>query len=121
MNLSEAGFCFQHDTARADEVRAMRAAGGSASGKAKRDRRATLPAAGTVPKVPKTLDDAARYAAWLPDATVRGLIDARTSHEASVALREFRMAAEKRDLADEVARLRKELQDARLARRGKDE
>ncbi len=111
LGLGENGLCMNHDPDRQAVAREVRAAGGRATGAARRAARVTLP--GDVPAVPKTLDDAARYFAWLTNAIVTGRLDARSGHEAAFALKGFQSAAEKRDLQAEITKLRAELAAAR--------
>ena len=112
LNLSpSSGLCMMHDPERVEERRAMHSAGGAAAKVAKRRAKAADPAA--VPEIPKTLDDAATYFAWLVDQGARGAMDARTVHECAFALKGFQSAAEKRDMEREIKKLRDELADAR--------
>ncbi len=113
LGLGENGLCMNHDPARKAAAHELHAAGGRASSLAARARRVALP--GDVPKVPKTLDDAVRYFAWLTNAIVTGRLDARSGHEAAFALKGFQSAAEKRDLQAEITKLRAELAAARKA------
>jgi hypothetical protein len=112
LNLSPDGLCLQHDPDRQEQAAEMRRAGGRAT----KGRGAKHPDAANVPAIPRTLDDAARYAAWLTDATIRGTIDARTSHEASVALREFRQATEKAALEQQLKELQRQVKELKVAR-----
>ncbi|HLA88892.1 MAG TPA: hypothetical protein VJL28_00490 [Gemmatimonadaceae bacterium] len=115
MNLSPAtGLCLMHDPARVAERRAVRSAGGDASKVAKVKAKAADPA--TVPKAPKTIEDAERFASWLTFTVCSGGIDARTAHEAAVCLREFRGAAEKRIMEREIKALRAEIAEAKRQR-----
>jgi len=115
LNLSPvSGLCIQHDPDRADSARAVRVAGGQASGTKRRLAKAALPDG--VPKAPKTIEDAENFASWLTHAVCVGEIDARTAHEAAVCLREFRGAAEKRIMEREIKALRKELAEAKRPR-----
>src|SRR5688572_9242464 len=108
LNLStETGRCVQHDPTREQVRRTIVSAGGKAAAQARRSARAALPA--RVPKAPKTIADAERFASWLTYAVTTGVIDARTAHEAAVCLREFRGASEKRILELEIKELRAEL------------
>lgn len=111
MNLSAAGLCIVHDPERAAIRAEMRAAGGSAAAVAKRRRKAADPV--KVPRAPKTIEDAEKFASWLTHAVCIGEIDARTAHEAAVCLREFRGASEKRIMEAELKALRAELAAAR--------
>ncbi len=111
LGLSPAGYCLNHDVERVEAAREVHAAGGRATGAAKRAARVTLPP--DVPPVPKTLDDAVRYFAWLTNAIVTGRLDARSGHEAAFSLKGFQSAAEKRDLQREIQKLRAELAAAR--------
>lgn len=112
MNLSPTtGKCLQHDEERAAERLSMRSAGGHAAKEAKVRAKAANPA--TVPKAPKTIEDAEKFASWLTHAVCVGEIDARTAHEAAVCLREFRGASEKRIMERELKALRQELAAAR--------
>jgi len=70
----------------------------------------------TVPKAPKTIEDAERFASWLTFTVCSGGIDARTAHEAAVCLREFRGAAEKRIMEREIKALRAEIAEAKRQR-----
>ena len=89
----------------------MHSAGGAAAKVAKVRAAAADPA--VVPEIPKTLDDAAKYFAWLVDQGARGAMDARTVHECAFALKGFQSAAEKRDMEREIKKLRDELAHAR--------
>ena len=112
LNLSAAtGRCVMHDDTRMAERAAIRSAGGHAAKVAKVRARAADPA--TVPAVPKNLEDATKYFAWLVDAGATGKMDARTVHECSFALKGFQSALEKRDLLREIGKLRSELAAAR--------
>ena len=111
LGLSEAGLCLNHDALRADAAREVRAAGGRATGAAKRAAKAALPS--DVPPPPKNLDDAVKFASWLTHAVCVGTLDARSAHEAGYCLNAFRGAAEKRDLQREIQKLRAELAAAR--------
>ncbi len=111
LGISPDGFCLFHDPARAEQKKAVAAAGGRARGKNMRVAKAADPA--LVPKAPKTIEDAEKFASWLTHAVCTGGIDARTAHEAAVCLREFRGAAEKRIMEREIKALRKELADAK--------
>lgn len=112
MNLSaDSGLCVQHDPARAVARAAMQAAGGVAAKEAKVRAKAADPS--IVPPVPKNLDDATKYFAWLVDAGATGKMDARSVHECSFALKGFQSALEKRDLLREITKLRAELAAAR--------
>jgi hypothetical protein len=77
-----------------------------------RSRIRTLPAS-EVPAEPKTLDDVARFKAWVVIKTATGEIDARTAHELLYGLNGLRQTIEKRDLAREVLRLRREVERLR--------
>ena len=108
LNLSLTnGRCAFHDPERAATVREMRAKGGVAAGRAKRQAKTADPA--TVPANPKTLDDAVAYASWLTRAVCVGDIDARTAHESAYALALFSSSVAKRELQREVAGLRRQL------------
>ncbi|CAN5872334.1 hypothetical protein BH11GEM2_BH11GEM2_06720 [soil metagenome] len=121
LGLSPAGRCLNHDPERQEAARQVRIAGGIAAGKSKRERRAAAGAKGVfpddVPAVPKTLDDATKYYAWIVNAVATGRLDARSGHECSFALHGFRAAAEKRDLEREIKKLRDELAEARRPKR----
>jgi hypothetical protein len=67
------------------------------------------------PPVPETLDDAAKYFAWITNAVVTGQLDARSGHEAAFALKGFESAIAKRDLEREISKLRAELKAARAS------
>ena len=112
LNLSPtSGLCMQHDPDRQAERDAMRAAGGKASGPAKRRAKAADPA--VVPDAPKSLADAVRLASWIVRATLAGEIDVRVSEAATKAVRQFQLGEEKRVLEAEVRKLRAELAEAR--------
>ena len=113
LNLSDGGLCLQHDPERAVERRAFHVAGGAAAGVALRKERALPPG---MPKAPKTIQDAEKFASWLTRAVCAGEIDARTAHEAAVCLREFRGASEKRILEAQVKALRADLAAAKRER-----
>lgn len=68
---------------------------------------------GYAPPVPKTLNDAVKYLAWVVDMVVTGQLDARSAHEATGALKAFENAVAKRDLEREIAQLRAELKAAK--------
>jgi hypothetical protein len=105
--LSPEGFCFPHDPVRATEWVAMQKNRSDLSAKRRREMRESLPPG--LPRAPKTLDDAVQWSSWATHAVAAGVIDARIAHEVSVSIREFRMSLEKRDLALEVERLKKQL------------
>jgi hypothetical protein len=111
LGLGENGLCMNHDPERQAAARDVRAAGGRATGAAKRAARYTFP--DKVPPPPRTLDDAVKFASWLTHAVCSGDIDARPAHEAGYALNVFKAAVEKRDLQREIASLRSELAAAR--------
>jgi len=117
VGLSAAGVCLSHDPERAAMARELRAAGGRAAGAAARERKAALKAQfpRVVPPVPKNLEDATKYFAWLVDMGATGQMDARTVHECAFALKGFQSAAEKRDLEREIKKLREELKAARAS------
>lgn len=107
--LSPDGYCFPHDEKRAVEWLAMQRNRADLSAKRRKEMKESLPPG--LPRAPKTLDDAVHWSSWATHAVAAGIIDGRTCHEISVSIREFRMSLEKRDLADEVDRLRKQLND----------
>jgi hypothetical protein len=109
MNLSPDGLCLVHDPNRAEQARAARKAGGKNSKIAQRLRKVEG-VADEVPALPKSLDDAVKYFAWITDAIARGKIDARSGHEMAYALNGFKAAAEKRDLEREIKALRARLE-----------
>jgi hypothetical protein len=113
------GLCLTHDPDRQAEASAMRIAGGKAAGESKRAKREAARAAvpADVPAVPKTLNDAMRYFAWNTNAVVTGRIDARTGHEAAYALNGFKAAAEKREMQEQIAELRRQIADLSKPRR----
>lgn len=111
LNLSETGYCIQHDPARHEQRKALWRAGGLASAPAQRLAKAALPEG--VPKAPKTIEDAERFASWLTYAVAVGDISPKVAHEVAVALKEFRGAAEKRALEKELKALRLELAAAK--------
>jgi hypothetical protein len=103
--------CPHHDPLMADEMERRRA-----KGRAARSRLAITAKAATtraVPPKPDTLEDNAVYTAWVLDETAKGTLDARTSHELFVGLRQHQSVVEKRDLQREIASLRRELAEAR--------
>lgn len=99
LSLSEAGLCVFHDPDRVDELRAMRAAGGSAAAAAKRKAKAADPEG--VPRAPRTIEDATRWASWATWAVATGQIDARTAHEIGYVLRAFLDAQKHVDKVDD--------------------
>jgi hypothetical protein len=110
LGLSAAGLCLNHDPERAAAAREIRAAGGRATGAAKRAAKETrLTAPDDVPAAPRTLDDAVRYFAYLTHAVASGKMDARAAHEAAYSLNGFKAAVEKRDLEREIKALQKQL------------
>jgi hypothetical protein len=114
MNLSPTtGMCLMHDPERAAQRRETQVAGAVAKGAAMRAAKAALPE--DCPPAPKTIADAEKFASWLTYSVCIGRIDARTAHEASVCLKEFRGAHEKRVLESEVRALRRELAAAKGA------
>ena len=111
LNLSPtSGLCVQHDPDRQAERDAMRAAGGKASGPAKRRAKAADPA--VVPKAPQTLADAVALASWITHAVLIGDVDARTAESATKSLRQFQLTVEKKALEDRVKLLTRRLADA---------
>ncbi len=72
------------------------------------------------PPPPEALEDVAVWLRWLTVAVVTGRVDARTAHEATVALKELRPTLEKIDLDRRVKELEKQLKQARkeIERRG---
>src|SRR5665213_2920480 len=110
LGLGPTGLCLSHDPdpARQEARRAVRSAGGKASGAAKRKRAEELKAAivearaksGDTPAEMKTLDDAVKWSAWAARGVALGTLDARAAHEIAVLVREFRMALEKRDIGN---------------------
>jgi hypothetical protein len=111
LGLSDAGYCLAHDPERREAALAMRSAGGHAAKASKVRAKAALPE--DVPRAPKTLDDAVKFASWLTHAVCVGTLDARSAHEAGYSLNVFKAAIEKRDLQREIAALRAELAAAR--------
>jgi hypothetical protein len=115
LNLGPGGLCLQHDPARVEEARAVRAAGGRAAGPAQREARERQRIGAAIqlpidpPSMPHTLDDIAKVQAWVAYQTYTGGMDARTSEATTKALRNQQLIIEKRDLQADVARLRREL------------
>lgn len=64
-----------------------------------------------IPKPPASIEDAAEWLAWLIPATASGQVDPKTAHELSTALGQFRHAVVQRDLAAEVKRLKREVEN----------
>lgn len=120
LGLSDDGYCLQHDPARADEAQAVRAAGGKAAGKARREAAAAarpdLPP-GMPRRRPRTLDDAVRWSSWSVLAVATGAIDARTAHEISVLLQTFTKAVERREVLRKIDSLSERLEQVEQKRR----
>lgn len=70
------------------------------------------------PPKPATLEDNAEWASWVAWALRGGTIDARTAEALSKALTTHRYALEKKDLAREVASLRKQVEQMRASAPG---
>ncbi len=111
LNLSPAsGLCVQHDPERVEAAQALRVAGGAASGKRAQAEKAALPEG--MPGTPKTLDDAARLAAWISNAILTQQIDARTGEAATKAVRQFQLCEKERGLERKVKDLEAKLKTA---------
>ena len=100
-----------HDPERAEELRAVHAAGGKAAGVAKRHAKAALPDG--VPKAPRSLDDASQIASWITRAVLIGEIDVRVAEAATKAVRQFQLTEEKRAMQAELKALRAQLDAAK--------
>lgn len=111
LGLGTTGLCLQHDPERANEAHLLRSTGGLAARDAKIKAKAALPDG--VPKAPKTLEDAVQWSSWAMYAVATGEIDARTGHEVGYLVNAFKAAVEKRDLLQEIEKLRAELAAAR--------
>jgi len=114
-NLSPEGLCLWHDPAREEAAQAARRRGGKRRPSRKQaDVRVVDP--DTAPDPPETLDDIVTWASWTAYAVATGTVDARTAREISYALSTLRTGLEKRDLARDVARLRRDLDQLKKGR-----
>lgn len=114
VDLSTDGLCLWHDPERATLAKEVQVRGGYNS--RNRNRAVTVKPT-DAPSAPKSLEDCVAYASWLTHAVVVGDIDSRTCKEAIAAVREVRMALEKRDLERMVEELKAQLK-AEKARKG---
>ena len=120
LNLSADGLCPTHDPARKTDVAAMWKKGGQASQVVAKRRRQELRDEGIrldVPERPTSLAELGEVQSWVAFETYSGRMDARTSEATTKALRNQQLIYEKRDLLDQVQKLRKQLAEVQKAKR----
>jgi hypothetical protein len=115
---AEGALCLFHDQARLRQAQEARSKGAASTNSRKAVVRVADPE--QLPGSLETLEDAARWSAWIVNAAATGLIDARTSHELAYSLRCFIDARKSLDRTDErVKQLEakvRELRDASARR-----
>jgi len=99
-NLSPDGLCFWHDPDRAERLADARKRGGIIRARNMKSR-LTVPD-GEAPPVPRTVEDAAQWAAWATHAVATGRIDHRTAHEVAYSLNALLRALDKVALSDRL-------------------
>lgn len=108
--VGEDGYCAAHGPNGSARMSARGAKGAEATAR-KMAGKGTVKANEVPGGPPETMQDAAKWASWIPWAVTTGKLDAKLGDVAVRAIREFRAAHEKAALESEIKELRAKMEE----------
>lgn len=106
--VDEDGWCPAHGPDGDERMREIARKGGEAT--ARKHRGGVDPE--DVPEAPETIEDAVVWAAWAARAAATGELSTSRANAAAKLLREFRQALERREAAEQLEEIRRQIEEA---------